>query len=190
MNVFRTIIQDIMQRRSKIRFDIQHSLCIPWLFDESYVDHNPPIIYPAPVTDINTDCQKSTNHNGIVTRMLFVYVQGLYTLNGKTFYRQIPWSLEAGRLHVKMIESIWNLTGILAALLPRCLSNFRAIGKFWTRISRLRDFTGFRGETSVRLVNRGPDQNGDIHGDKNVAYTHRMFEAKYGENCEYSQSTH
>ena len=55
--------------------------------------------------------------------------QGLYSLSGKTSYRQISWSLEAARLSVIVIVSLWNLTGISAALLPRCLSNFRAIEK-------------------------------------------------------------
>ena len=56
-------------------------------------------------------------------------ILGLYSLSGKTSYRQISWSLEAARLSVIMIVSHWNLTGISAALLPRCLSNFRAIEK-------------------------------------------------------------
>ena len=55
-----------------------------------------------------------------------------------------------------MIVSLWNLTGTSAALLPRCLSNFRAIEKVQSRISRLRDFTRSCGKTSHRLVNRGP----------------------------------
>ena len=55
--------------------------------------------------------------------------QGLYSLSGKTSYRQISRSLEVARLGVTIIVSLWNLTGIAAALLPRCLSNFRAIGK-------------------------------------------------------------
>ena len=82
--------------------------------------------------------------------------QGLYSLSGKTSYRQISRSLEAARLGVIMIVSFWNLTGISAALLPRWLSNFRAIGKVLTRISRFRDFTRSCGKTSYRLVNRGP----------------------------------
>ena len=57
-------------------------------------------------------------------------IQGLYSLSDKTSYRQISWSLEAARLSVIMIVSLWNLTGISAALLPRCLSNFKAIEKF------------------------------------------------------------
>ena len=62
-------------------------------------------------------------------------MHGLFSLIGKTSYRQISWTLEAARLDVVMVVSLWNLTGILAALLPRCLSNIRAIEKnivwFW-----------------------------------------------------------
>ena len=47
---------------------------------------------------------------------------------------------EAARLDVVIMASLWTLTGIAAALLPRCLSNFRAIKKIQTRISRLRGF--------------------------------------------------
>ena len=50
-----------------------------------------------------------------------------------------------------MIVSLWNLTGFSAALLPRCQSNFRAIEKVQSRISRLRDFTRSCGKTSYRL---------------------------------------
>ena len=53
-----------------------------------------------------------------------------------------------------MIVSLWNLTSILAALLPRCLSNFRAMGKVYTRILWHRNFMGSCGKTSYRLVNR------------------------------------
>ena len=85
-------------------------------------------------------------------------LQGLYSLSGKTSYRQISWSLEAARLGVAMVVSLWNLTGTSAALLPRYLSNFRAIEKVKTRISRLRDFTRSCGKTSYSLVNRGPGE--------------------------------
>ena len=40
----------------------------------------------------------------------------LYSLSGKTSYRQISWSLEAARLDVAMVVSLWNLTGTSAAL--------------------------------------------------------------------------
>ena len=89
-------------------------------------------------------------------KQTFWKLQGLYSLSGKTPYHQISWSHGAARLDVILIVSHWNLAGISAALLPMCLSNFRAIRKVLTRISRLRDFTRFCGKTSVRLVNRGP----------------------------------
>ena len=54
---------------------------------------------------------------------------GVSILSGKTSYHQISWSLEVARLDVMLIVSLWNLTDISAALLPRCLSNLRAIGK-------------------------------------------------------------
>ena len=82
--------------------------------------------------------------------------QGLYSLSGKTSYRKISWSLEAARLWSKLFQSLWNLSGTSAALLPRCLSNFRAMRPLQHPISRLRDFTRFGGKTSYRLVNRGP----------------------------------
>ena len=71
-------------------------------------------------------CHWSGNKQGFPAS---VNHQGLYSLSDKTSYRQISWNLEAARLSVIMIVSLWNLTGISAALLPRCLSNFRAIEK-------------------------------------------------------------
>ena len=84
-------------------------------------------------------------------------LQGLYSLSGETSYRKISWSLEAARFGFKLFQSLWNLAGTSTALLPRCLSNFRAIRPLQHPISRLRDFTRFGGKTSYRLVNRGPD---------------------------------
>ena len=81
---------------------------------------------------------------------------GLYSLSGKTSYRKISWSLEAARFGFKLFQSLWNLAGTSAALLPRCLSNFIAIRPLQHPISWLRDFTRFGGKTSYRLVNRGP----------------------------------
>ena len=83
-------------------------------------------------------------------------LQGLYSLSGKTSYRKISWSLEAARFGFKLFQSLWNLAGTSAALLPRCLSNFRAIQTLQDPISRLRDFTRFGGKTSYCLVNRVP----------------------------------
>ena len=81
---------------------------------------------------------------------------GHYSSNGWTSYRKISRSREAARLDVIMIVSLWNLTGISAAMLSMYLSNFRAIVKIWTRIARLRDFTRSCGKTSIRLMYRGP----------------------------------
>ena len=81
---------------------------------------------------------------------------GLYSLSGKTSYRKISWSLEAARFGSKLLQSLLNLAGTSAALLPMCLSNFRAIRPLQHPISRLRDFTRFGGKTSYRLVTRGP----------------------------------
>ena len=89
-------------------------------------------------------------------RVFATVLQGLYSLTGKTSYHKISWSLEAARFGFKLFQSLWNLAGTSAALLPRCLSNFRAIRPLQHPISRLRDFTRFGGKTSYRLVNRGP----------------------------------
>ena len=77
--------------------------------------------------------------------------------------------LEAARSDVIMTESLWNLTGISAALLPRSLSNFRAVGKVLTRILRLRGFPRSYGKTPVRLVKRGL---GDIETNDNPTICH------------------
>ena len=82
---------------------------------------------------------------------------GLYSLSGKTSYRKISWSLEAARFGFKLFQSLWNLAGTSAALLPKCLSNFRMIRPLQHPISRLRYFARFGGKTSYRLVNRGPE---------------------------------
>ena len=57
----------------------------------------------------------------------------------------------ASRLDVLMIISLWNLTGISAAL-PGYLSIYRAIGKIWTHISRLGDHTTMPQDTLVWLT--------------------------------------
>ena len=82
---------------------------------------------------------------------------GLYSQSEKTSYRKISWSLEAARFEFKLFQS----------LLPRCLSNFRAIRPLQHPISRLRDFTRFDGKTSYRLLNRGP---GGLVAKQNVQF--------------------
>ena len=61
------------------------------------------------------------NNQGNLTVMSTAYHKD------KTSYRKISWSLEAARLGDTMVVSVWNLTGISAALLPRSLSNYRAV---------------------------------------------------------------
>ena len=65
-------------------------------------------------------------------------------------------NLEAARLGMIMIISLWNFIGIAAALLRWCLSDVRAIGNDQTRISRLENITRYCGNTSVGFVNIGP----------------------------------
>ena len=105
-------------------------------------------------------------------------VQGLYSLSGKTSYRQISWSLEVARLDVAMVVSLWNLTGTSAALLPRYLPNFRAIGKVYIQISRLRDFMRSCGKMSYRLMNRGPGN--DFMSSSNKPLSEPMLTQIYG----------
>ena len=42
--------------------------------------------------------------------------QGLYSLNGRTSYRKMLWSLESARCWFRLFQSLWNSTGISAAL--------------------------------------------------------------------------
>ena len=81
---------------------------------------------------------------------------GFYSLSGWTSHHKNSWKLEAERLDVVMIVSLWNLTGISAALLPMCLSNFRAIEKVWTRISRFRNFARSCGKDANPLNEKRP----------------------------------
>ena len=114
---------------------------------------------PYTISSIRVDHRLSETLQGVACGYSYCWTwktQGLYSLSGKTSYHQISRSLESAWFDVIIIVSLWNLTGISAALLPRCLSNRRAIGKILTRISWLRDFTRSCGKTSVRLVNRGP----------------------------------
>ena len=58
----------------------------------------------------------------------------------------------------RIVRSLWNLTGTSAAVLPMCLSNFKAIRQFKVPISWLRDFTRSYEKTSFRILRRGPDR--------------------------------
>ena len=78
-----------------------------------------------------------------VHRTLITLGLGLYSLSGKTAYGKISWCLEGARWDVKINISLWNMTGMSAALLPMSLPNFVAIGKVETRLSRHRNFTRY-----------------------------------------------
>ena len=99
---------------------------------------------------------ETTSHWNATGAALLQPTLALYSLSGKTSYRKISWSLEAARFGFKLYQSLSNLAGTSAALLPRSLSNFRAIRTWQYPISRLPDFTSFGGKTSYRLVNRVP----------------------------------
>ena len=79
---------------------------------------------------------------------------GSVSISEKTSYSKIFQSLEAARFVFKIVRSLWNLTGTSAALLPRRLSNFKAMWKFKLPISRLRDFTRSYDKTSYRILKR------------------------------------
>ena len=55
----------------------------------------------------------------------------------KTSCCKISQSLEAARAVFKVVRSLWNLTGTSAALLPKCLSKFKATRTSYLPISRL-----------------------------------------------------
>ena len=136
-------------------------VCLPFLDSATLIDWLT-IVVDKPLKSYD---QYPHNHKGCVavngetdyfhdTR---VAILGLYSQRGKTSYRKISWSLEAVRFGFKLFQSLWNLAGTSAALLPRCLSNFIAIRPLQHPISRLRDFMRFGGKTSYRLVYRGPE---------------------------------
>ena len=63
---------------------------------------------------------------------------------------------KATRFVFRIVRSLWNLTGISAALLPRRLSNFKAIRWYKLPISRLGNITRSYNKTSYRILKRGP----------------------------------
>ena len=89
--------------------------------------------------------------------------QGPVSIPEKTSYRKISRSLEAARFVFRFVRSLWNLTGTSAAVLPMCLSNFKAIRQFKVPISWLRDFTRSYEKTSFRILRRGPELFHGIH---------------------------
>ena len=55
------------------------------------------------------------------------HVRGPVSISDKTSYHKISWNLEAARFVLRIVRSLWNLTGTSAAVLPRRLSNCKAI---------------------------------------------------------------
>ena len=82
--------------------------------------------------------------------------QGPVSISENTSFRKISLSLEAARFVFRIVRSLWNLTGTSTAVLPMCLSNFKAIRQFKVPISWLRDFTRSYEKTSFRILRRGP----------------------------------
>ena len=88
----------------------------------------------------------------------FIYWSSVpVSISKKTSYHKISWSLEVVRLIVWFIESLWILTSTSAALLPICLSNFRAIMQFYIQISQLKDFARSYNKMSYQILKQGPD---------------------------------
>ena len=83
--------------------------------------------------------------------------QGPVSISDKTSYRKMTWSLEAARFVFRIVRSLWNLIGTSAALLPMCISNFKAMRYFKLSVSRLWDFTRSYDNTSYRILKRGHD---------------------------------
>ena len=52
------------------------------------------------------------------------------SISEKTSFCKISLSLEAAGFVFKIVRSLWNLTGTSAAVLPMCLSNFKAMRQF------------------------------------------------------------
>ena len=93
---------------------------------------------------------------GRIKLLMSAWNQGPVSISEKTFFRKISLSLEAARFVIRIVRSLWNLTDTSAAVLPMCLSNFKAIRQFKIPISWLRDFTRPYEKTSFRILRRCP----------------------------------
>ena len=89
--------------------------------------------------------------------LLYVWAQGPVSLSNKTSYSKISLSLEAARFVFRIVRSLWNLTGALAAVLLMCVSNFKVMQWFKLLISLLRTFTRSYNKTSHRILKRGSE---------------------------------
>ena len=85
---------------------------------------------------------------------------GPVSIYDKTSYREISQSFDGARSDVKRFVSLCVLTSTSAAVLPSCLSNFRAIGQVQIRFPLLRDFAISYNKTSYRILKQ--DQGGSV----------------------------
>ena len=69
---------------------------------------------------------------------------------------------KASKFVFKFVRSLWNLTGVSAAVLPMRLSNFIAMRRFKLRISRLRDLTRSYDKTSYQILNQSRGSYGTV----------------------------
>ena len=89
----------------------------------------------------------------IVCGIVYLMIQGLYSLSGRTSYRKISRSLETASLcyNDRIALKFDRHLDSTAAEMP---VKFQSV---WKSLNmNLRDFTRSRRKTSVRLVNRGP----------------------------------
>ena len=131
---------------------------LPWRVACSNLHYRPDSIlkgtHPGPV--VYSPCRPPGNGTGRHTDLRAPVRTGPRSISDKTSYHKISWSLEAARLKVEIIASLWNLEGTSVAPLPRCLSNFKAIVQLWIQISRLRDLAISYNKTSYRILKRDP----------------------------------
>ena len=80
--------------------------------------------------------------------------KGPVPISDKMSYRKISWSLEAARLVVQIIASLWNLTGTSTALLPVKFQSDRTILNTNLAASRLCAIS--YSKTCYRILKRGP----------------------------------
>ena len=84
------------------------------------------------------------------------FILGSVSVSDKTSHSKISWSLEAARFVFRIFQSLWNFTCTSAALLPMCLSNFKAMRYFELSIAWFRDFQRSYDKTSYRILKQGP----------------------------------
>ena len=101
------------------------------------------------------NCKHTVQFHTCIRHILASYCLGLVSIYDKTSYRKISWSLEAARFVFRIVRSLWNLTGNSAALLPKCLLNFKAMRYFKVLFTWLRDLTRSYDKTPYRILKWG-----------------------------------